>query len=76
MTPLIPLLMGILSFSHSILNEQLWTVLAKWIRMGLEARKTNFKLLRTSFFKQKIQNKTYLYSFLHNSHRLSQFKSY
>lgn len=41
---LIPLLMGVVSFSRSILNEQLWTALAKWIRMGLEGKETKFQV--------------------------------
>lgn len=43
MIRLIPLLMGIVSFSHGVLNEQLETALAKWIRMGLEGKETKFQ---------------------------------
>lgn len=30
------------SFSHQVLNEQLWTVLVKLIRMGLKGKETKF----------------------------------
>lgn len=59
---LIPLLMGVVSFSHSILNEQLWTALAKWIRMALEGKETKFHVSQY-LSKQKNTEETIFVSF-------------